>query len=666
MTRNTKVQILASVVLAACMACSVVLSTALTAVAGKDKLVQTDRAEDSASPQVAAGIAMGAFRGIFVNFLWIRANEMKEAGKFFDAIELAQAITKLQPRFPRVWVFHAWNMAYNISVMTATSEERWNWVNAGIRLIRDEGLRANPNDMLLHKELGWIYLHKIGGFTDDANAYYKRRLAMEWTVVMGPPPPYTREDRDKDHRVQKMIDWLNTVAMGAATLEECVGRDPGVAELVEQIGKLGYKLDYDTLGRYEMVRASKNSIYRNIYFERLKASRPKEAPEEPSRMERFVTLVEDPAHENAWKEVISYIRRELLSTEYNMEPQRMMDITRRYGPIDWRHHAAHALYWSTQGIDRAMDRLTHDNRRDFDTLNTDRISVQAIQELFRSGEMYFDFFAMSLGRSQYAMLQGVPNGHFVDSYGQIVEFEARPRSWADQTDNRGFTSLSGGFENFLKDVICYFYRRGEFVKAEGYYSQLRNYGGLNLNNPNRRIEMSVPLEEFVTKELNDRATSPNVAIAQIAGSLIGAYTSGLLAGDTELFKSQFEFAKRFHKYFFEQQRKAVVVNKQYVRMDQMEPDFRLAAGIMFSNWIQSLGIDDASIVYGRAPDDLQKFSYDIMRSHFGGMIEELAKVGEVQPFEKLFPEPPQMELFREDLKRMLAARGEGAVDAEQK
>lgn len=666
MTRNTKVQILASIALAGFVACSIVFTTALTAIAGKAKLVQTDRAEDAASPQVAAGIAMGAFRGVFVNILWIRANEMKEAGKFFDAIELAQAITKLQPRFPRVWVFHAWNMAYNISVLTATSEERWTWVNAGIRLLRDEGLRANPNDMLMHKELGWMFLHKIGGFTDDANAYYKRRLAMEWTVALGPHPSITREDRDRDHRINKLIEWLSVIANAATTIDECKSRDANVSKIIDEIRALDYKLDFDLLGRYEMVRASKSSIYRDAYIERLAAARSKDTPDKPSRMERLVTLIEDSANDVAWRELTAFIRRGLLGDEYNMDPQRMIDITRRYGPIDWRHHAAHALYWSTQGIDRGMDRLTHDNRRDFDTLNTDRISVQAIQELFRSGELYFDFFAMSLGRSQYAMLQGVPNGHFVDSYGQIVENEARGRSWADQTDNRGFTSLSGGYENFLKDVICYYYRRAEFAKAENYYSQLRNYGGLNLNNPNRRNEMSVPLEEFVNRELNDRATSPNVAIAQIAGSLIGAYTSGLLAGDVDLFRSQWEFAVRFHKYYFEQQRKAVVVNKQYVRMDQMEPDFRLASGIMFANWIQTLGVDDARDVYGRAPEQLRQFSYDVMRSHFGPILEELAKVGKVDTFEKLFPEPPNMDKFREDLKRMLAERGEGAVDAEQK
>src|SRR6185436_15210691 len=125
MTRDTRVQALAALVLAGCLAVSGVLAVNLTGMAGAAKLTYTDRAEEGQT----VGIALGAFRGIFVNFLWIRANDMKEAGKFFDAIQLASTITKLQPRFPRVWVFHAWNMAYNISVTTQTPEERWAWVN---------------------------------------------------------------------------------------------------------------------------------------------------------------------------------------------------------------------------------------------------------------------------------------------------------------------------------------------------------------------------------------------------------------------------------------------------------------------------------------------------------------------------------------------------------
>ena len=54
--------------------------------------------------------ALGSFRGLIVDVLWYRAYRLKEDGKFYEANKLSQAITQLQPRFPQVWVFHAWNI----------------------------------------------------------------------------------------------------------------------------------------------------------------------------------------------------------------------------------------------------------------------------------------------------------------------------------------------------------------------------------------------------------------------------------------------------------------------------------------------------------------------------------------------------------------------------
>ena len=98
------------------------------------------------------GMCIGAFRGLLVDYLWIKVQKMQQDGLFFEVMADADLITKLQPRFPQVWVFHAHNMAYNISVATHTIEERWEWVNEGIRLLREKGLKANPDDMVLHKD----------------------------------------------------------------------------------------------------------------------------------------------------------------------------------------------------------------------------------------------------------------------------------------------------------------------------------------------------------------------------------------------------------------------------------------------------------------------------------------------------------------------------------
>ena len=61
-------------------------------------------------------MALGGFRGLISNFLWIRANDLQQDDKFFEAAQLADWITDLEPHFAQVWKFQAWNMAWNISV----------------------------------------------------------------------------------------------------------------------------------------------------------------------------------------------------------------------------------------------------------------------------------------------------------------------------------------------------------------------------------------------------------------------------------------------------------------------------------------------------------------------------------------------------------------------
>ncbi|MEX2218221.1 MAG: hypothetical protein WD749_05620, partial [Phycisphaerales bacterium] len=113
MRRDTRTQLIAALLMVVAFAASAVLAVGLTNSGGRHRLSYADTPLDGQPPQVAAGIAMGAFRGLFVNMLWIRANQLKEDGRFHESMDLARAITELQPRFPQVWVFHAWNMAYN-------------------------------------------------------------------------------------------------------------------------------------------------------------------------------------------------------------------------------------------------------------------------------------------------------------------------------------------------------------------------------------------------------------------------------------------------------------------------------------------------------------------------------------------------------------------------
>jgi hypothetical protein len=154
----------------------------------RDKLGLTFSAPLQNAPPVLALTtqALGGFRGLISNFLWMRANDLQINDQYFEAAQLANWITDLEPHFDQVWVYEGWNMAYNISVKFTDFSDRWRWVENGIELLRDRGLVYNPDSTLIYRELGWFFQHKMGQNLDDANVYYKTAWAKEMTPFFGP------------------------------------------------------------------------------------------------------------------------------------------------------------------------------------------------------------------------------------------------------------------------------------------------------------------------------------------------------------------------------------------------------------------------------------------------------------------------------------------------
>src|ERR1035438_9635284 len=77
-------------------------------------------------------------------------------------------------------------MAYNISIKFKDFPDRWRWVERAIGLLRDDGLRYNPDDVLIYRELAWFFQHKMGQNLDDANIYFKQQWAREMTPFFSP------------------------------------------------------------------------------------------------------------------------------------------------------------------------------------------------------------------------------------------------------------------------------------------------------------------------------------------------------------------------------------------------------------------------------------------------------------------------------------------------
>jgi hypothetical protein len=207
-------------------------------------------------------VALGGFRGLIVNALWIRANNLQEEDKFFDMVQLVDWITKLEPHFAGVWKVEAWNMAYNISVKFKDPEDRWRWVERGIELLRDNALPYNPGETSLYRELSWIFQNKMGHYLDDAHMTYKFHWAQEMQDVLGGHPDFAALEHPQTPAEKER----------ARKLRDVYKMDPAIIEKVDKdYGPLDWRLPdahavyWAELGRLKAKPKEQETVRRSIY-----------------------------------------------------------------------------------------------------------------------------------------------------------------------------------------------------------------------------------------------------------------------------------------------------------------------------------------------------------------------------------------------------------------
>lgn len=152
-------------------------SAAAAAVAGADTR--------SAALVQFASVALGGFRGLIADALWLRAGRMQEQRRFVELVQLSDWVAQLEPDNEEIWIFHAWNMAYNVSFLLSRPDDRWRWVGNGVALLRDRGIPLNPRSAALKEELGWLFQHKIGMDADEAAPFYRTAWAREIGDYLG-------------------------------------------------------------------------------------------------------------------------------------------------------------------------------------------------------------------------------------------------------------------------------------------------------------------------------------------------------------------------------------------------------------------------------------------------------------------------------------------------
>ncbi|OGV35098.1 MAG: hypothetical protein A2020_15550 [Lentisphaerae bacterium GWF2_45_14] len=322
-------------------------------VISENKLTYSDPVKNAPPIVAFTTVALGSFRGLIADLLWLRASALQDEGNYFEMVQLASWITKLQPNFSGATAYLAWNMAYNISVTCSSFADRWRWVSKGIELIRDEALLYNPTDPILYKELGWIYQHKVGNILDDANLYYKNQMAIALMKPFGGAEP----------------NW------------EALAKAPSSINAFDK--KYPAKSPYREALKVSGIESTSALLE---YFE-----------DKGTLPAKFTESIANPA---GLRKIIYFLRAEWLREKFKLDPSLIVVINKRYGALDWRLPETQAIYWATLGLEKCPEKAD---------ISLERMITQALKDSFMSGRL------LMIDAKNYENVITVPNLKVVDS-----------------------------------------------------------------------------------------------------------------------------------------------------------------------------------------------------------------------------------------------------------
>jgi hypothetical protein len=124
-------------------------------------------------PSEAVTVILGGFRGPYIVWLWIKAEEEKQQKVHFDLLDRYAKIAALQSDYPQVWTYMFWNIVWNVTVQWQSPERKYEWIRRGIEFLR-EGYRKNPHSALIMESMGRVYSEKLG--RSQEAPYYRQRV----------------------------------------------------------------------------------------------------------------------------------------------------------------------------------------------------------------------------------------------------------------------------------------------------------------------------------------------------------------------------------------------------------------------------------------------------------------------------------------------------------
>ncbi len=310
---------------------------------------------------------------------------------------------------------------------------------------------------------------------------------------------------------------------------------PEAAALMRELRAAGFELDVETLRRIGwLIMLSRYSDLAavNARADEL-VQRGEMAASERDLLRFVVTHREAPEFDR----LLAFLRAKVLVQEYHMDPSVMHGLMMRFGPVDWRHPAAQALYWGYLGVQRAGQMK---DRTKIDILNTDRNVIHSLQALFHYGRLSYDPMTQQVDL--------LPDPRFVDEYPEAMRAAIGRQQDVEWSGQGNEESFEAGHENFLIKAVQYAYLYGDEGKAREYYDDLiTTYGSRPHNLASGRY--TLPLEAFVAQELGEDWNTTNTIAPFIESLLLQSFRQGLKLGRGDVFNRYMRIAQNLHERY---------------------------------------------------------------------------------------------------------------------
>lgn len=640
----TMIQVLALAGAALCIALAALLQNPINEQRKELDLVLQSNIYQGLPPKYAwVSAAGGTFRGVAANILWMRADKLKQEGKHYELHQLAKWICTLQPRFAAVWSFQAWNMSYNISVATHTTQERWQWVYNGIRLLRDEGIPNNERVIGLYHQLAWTYFHKVGERLDDYHLKYKRIWATTMEVLLGTPPTHLP--------AQEQVDHFKPVAEAPRRLEDLFERQPGTRALVDQLSGIGIDVEATTrpINLFHPLELDFFKPFTAYTIEQ-RVSRYRKQPLQPAERDAKLYAFFESAEQADLDALLAYLRAKVLREQYKMDPAFMLEMTTRLGPdepvpIDWRTPWAHAMYWGMYGTEQGRLRKNLD---EFHLLNTDRIVLFSLGALARQGDY---ILRPNLEQYEESFLDMRPDWRYVECVHQTsLELGRRYAEEGEDLKNTAGEWFRDYHINTLHSLLVGLFFSGHKEQAQKYYEYLA------VNYPDQFTgetkEQYFNFRDFIQQQIKDMADSYHEVNMLIHSLLQTAYME-LVNGRHHEYTARGTEAFTLYQTYQRDRADDPEGRRTLPPWEQMQAD-ALAGFILDPSQPIELGF----VAWNRETNDrVKRRCYDDLRQ----VLEERYARSDLD-INKAFPPPPGMEEWRasrpvetpEDLSRKAA------------